>query len=116
MHCVSSYPLNDIDINFNKFKYLKRKFKKVGYSGHSSGIKDAIWAISNNALVVEKHFTINNNLKGRDNKFSITPKTLKQIVEFRNFHFLANYKKSIDLQKCEKDVFKNYRGRWKLND
>ena len=116
LHCVSSYPLKDIDTNFYKFKYLKKNFSRVGYSGHSAGINDAIWAISNNACLVEKHFTINQNLKGRDNKFALLPNSLKEIVKFRDFHCISNIKKTINIQKSEKDVFKHYRGRWKLND
>ena len=111
MHCVSSYPLRADDCNFYKFEYLK-KFYKVGYSGHYNGVEDAIFAIDNGAVLIEKHFTIDNNLPGRDNKFALLPK---------EFLFLSNYikirdsfqkKKSLDLQKCELDVFKHYRGRW----
>tara|TARA_Y100000996_G_C22496901_1_gene632701 strand:- start:240 stop:1061 length:822 start_codon:yes stop_codon:yes gene_type:complete len=116
LHCVSSYPLNDKDINFGKFFYLKKKFKNVGYSGHSPNIYDALWAIANNANVVEKHFTINNSLKGRDNKFSILPKDFRKISLFRNFSSSATQKNTLDLQKCEIDVYKNYRGRWRIND
>ena len=35
---------------------------QIGYSGHLQGIEDAIAAISFGALVVEKHFTTDNNL------------------------------------------------------
>ena len=70
LHCVSSYPLKTKECNFQKFNYLKGKFKDVGYSGHLEGINDAIFAIANNACIIEKHFTINKKLPGRDNKFS----------------------------------------------
>ena len=112
MHCVSSYPLKASDCNFYKFEYLKKFYKKVGYSGHFQGVEDALFAINNGALLVEKHFTLDNNLPGRDNKFALLPK---------DFLFLSNYIKTIDafkinkgldLQKCEVDIFKNYRGRW----
>ena len=116
LHCVSSYPLKDEDVNFNKFQYLKSKFKKVGYSGHSSHILDATWAIANNAYLVEKHFTVNNSLKGRDNKFAILPNTLNKLIQFRDFHYSSNSKKTLDLQECEKDIYKNYRHRWRLNE
>ena len=116
LHCVSSYPLDDINVNFNKFLHLKKNFKRVGYSGHSKDTNDAFWAISNDACIIEKHFTINQKLSGRDNKFSILPKELKKIVDFRDFHFKANSKSSLELQNCEKDIFNNYRGRWRLNE
>lgn len=112
MHCVSSYPLKAEDCNFYKFEYLKKFYKKVGYSGHYDGVEDAIFAIDNGAVLIEKHFTTDNNLPGRDNKFALLPK---------EFLFLSNYikardsfqkNKGLDLQKCELDVFKHYRGRW----
>ncbi len=116
LHCVSSYPLENKNINFYKFKYLKKKFKNVGYSGHLEGINDALWAIANGACLVEKHFTIDNRLKGRDNKFSILPEELRKVVEFKNFHIDAKFKKTLNILKCEKDVVRNYRGRWRLNE
>ena len=82
LHCVSSYPLNYENINFEKFHYIKKQFNNVGYSGHTEGIEDAIYALAHGATVVEKHFTIDNSLEGRDNKFAILPSQLKIICEF----------------------------------
>ena len=82
MHCVSSYPLDEKNCNFEKFYYLKRNFQKVGYSGHLKGINDALHAISNGSLYTEKHFTINNKLKGRDNKFAILPKEMRTLSNY----------------------------------
>lgn len=112
MHCVSSYPLTSKNCNFKKFDYLKKFSNRVGYSGHYQGIDDALFAIEKKALIIEKHFTINHKLPGRDNKFALLPK---------DFKFLSNYiltrkyfevDKGLDIQKCEKDIYKNYRGRW----
>ena len=112
MHCVSSYPLDEKNCNFEKFYYLKRNFQKVGYSGHLKGINDALHAISNGSLYTEKHFTINNKLKGRDNKFAILPKEMRTLSNYIKNLENFNIKRGLDLQKCEKDIFKNYRGRW----
>ena len=112
MHCVSSYPLVINNCNFSKFFYLKKNFKSVGYSGHLDNIDDAIFAIANKASYVEKHFTINKNLSGRDNKFAILPNQLKILSNFKIHTELMNTNKGLDLQKCEIDIFKNYRGRW----
>ena len=113
LHCVSSYPLEYDNTNFSKFFYLKDKFKKVGYSGHCKGIDDALFAISNGAVAIEKHFTSDNNLPGRDNKFAILKNELKHICEFQNNVFKMMKDHGLDLQKSEVDAFKNYRGRWK---
>ena len=112
MHCVSSYPLESKNCNFKKLDYLKKFTNKVGYSGHFKGINDALFAIEKKVIIIEKHFTINNSLPGRDNKFALLPK---------DFVFLSNYLKNknefqidkgLGLQKCERDIFRNYRGRW----
>ncbi len=112
LHCVSSYPLSQENCNFLKFDYLKENFKKVGYSGHFSGIEDAIHAISRGAMIVEKHFTINKKLPGRDNKFAILPKQLKLIRRWIDITKKFNLSKGLGLQKSEIDIYKNYRGRW----
>ena len=112
MHCVSSYPLDAKNVNFPKFHELKKINKYVGYSGHFSEIDDAILAISLGASFVEKHFTINKKLPGRDNKFAILPVDLKKICNYRDNFYFMNINKGKNVQKCEMDIFKHYRGRW----
>ena len=115
MHCVSSYPLTDENVNFPKLLEIKKKHKQIGYSGHLKGIDDAIAAISFGAMVVEKLFTIDNNLPGRDNKFALLPKDLKIISNYRDIFSKMNIDKGLDVQECEMDIYKNYRGRWSKN-
>ena len=112
LHCVSSYPLDRKYVNFHKYFKLKKILKQVGYSGHLQGIDDALFAISNNANFVEKHFTVDQSLPGRDNKFAILPKEMKKLSEYRDSVFEMNISRGLNLQKCEKDIYKNYRGRW----
>lgn len=113
LHCVSSYPLSYNQCNFSKFFHLKKIFKKAGYSGHCPGIQDAIFAISNGACAVEKHFTIDNNLPGRDNKFAILKKDLENLCKYQQLVKEMTINKGLDLQDSEIDAHKNYRGRWK---
>ena len=63
MHCVSSYPCELENLNFKKLENLKELSPIYGYSGHYSGIEDAIVAICNGAKYIEKHFTINKNFQ-----------------------------------------------------
>ena len=114
MHCVSSYPCEVNSLNFPKYNRLKKLTNNVGYSGHYSDIDDAILAISLGATYVEKHFTINNKLPGRDNKFAITPKLLNKICNYRDNFKGMMIDRGKNLQKCEQDIYKNYRGRWGL--
>ena len=115
LHCVSSYPLKLENSNFSKFFYLKEKFKKVGYSGHCEGIDDALFALSNGAVAIEKHFTSDNKLPGRDNKFAILKDELKFLCNYENSIIKMKNDKGLDLQDSEIEAFKNYRGRWKKN-
>ena len=64
------------------------------------------------AEYIEKHFTINKKLPGRDNKFAILPDDLKSISFFRYQYLKMSDFKGLDLQKSEYDIFNNYRGRW----
>ena len=116
MHCVSSYPCKAENVNMPKMKKLQDFFPIVGYSGHFAGIDDAIIALCNGAAYIEKHFTIDRNLPGRDNKFALLPENLKQLTQFRDHLKDMRINKGFDLQECEIDVFENYRGRWTSNE
>ena len=115
MHCVSSYPLKEENVNFPKFLKIKEKHNQIGYSGHLKGIEDAIAAISFGATIVEKHFTIDNDLPGRDNKFALLPNEIKIISNYRDIFSKMNIDKGLNVQDCEMDIYKNYRGRWSKN-
>jgi sialic acid synthase SpsE len=112
MHCVSSYPLEPKMANFPKMQEIKKLFNNFGYSGHYSGIEDAIIAIVEGATYIEKHFTIDKNLPGRDNKFALLPEEFKKISDFINIFHEMNINRGLDVQESELDIFKNYRGRW----
>ena len=112
MHCTSSYPCKPENVNFPRLVELKKKVEVVGYSGHYTGIDDAKIAISLGAQFIEKHFTIDNGLPGRDNKFAILPKDLKNLNNFRTNYIEMIKDKGLDLQEAEMDVLRNYRGRW----
>lgn len=113
MHCVSSYPCSFSMLNFNKFNELKKfSNNNIGYSGHYDGIDDAKLAINLDANYIEKHFTIDKNLPGRDNKFAILPDQFKELSKYRNDYIEMKKNYNLDVQNSEFDIFKNYRGRW----
>ena len=113
LHCVSSYPCEFKDLQFNKFYELKKISKnKIGYSGHYPGIEDAKIAVNLNASYIEKHFTIDNNLPGRDNKFAILPNQLKELTNYKKNYLEMISNSNLDFSQNEKDIYKNYRGRW----
>ena len=80
---------------------------KIGYSGHLKGVEDAIAAISFGAMIVEKHFTIDNDLPGRDNKFALLPMEMKIISNYRDIFAKMNIDRGLNVQECEMDIFES---------
>ena len=81
LHCLSLYPTPPELANLQAIPYLKNKFKvPVGFSDHTIGSHVAIAAIALGATVIEKHFTIDNNLPGPDQKLSASPEIFKKII------------------------------------
>jgi sialic acid synthase SpsE len=85
MHCVSTYPCDYSIANLPKMISLKKMHDRVGYSDHIQGIDSAKIAIGFGAQVIEKHFTIDNNLPGRDNKFAILPHELLGLTQYISY-------------------------------
>ena len=112
MHCVSSYPTPPKNVNLPRINFLRKFCKKVGYSGHLKGISDALGSLEYNPEYIEKHFTIDNKLPGRDNKFSILPHELKILSLYIKEYKHINIFKGNNFQSVEKDVRDNYRNRW----
>ena len=54
---------------------------EVGYSDHTQGIEVAIAAVALGATVIEKHFTLDRQLPGPDQKASLEPNELKEMVK-----------------------------------
>ena len=83
LHCNTQYPTPYCDVNLNAIISIKNTFgMKVGYSDHTQGIEVSIAAVALGATVIEKHFTIDQNLPGPDHKASLEPKDLKSMVTF----------------------------------
>jgi N,N'-diacetyllegionaminate synthase len=112
LHCVSSYPCSLENINLPKMKFLQTITSRVGYSGHLLGIHDAIAAICMGATVVEKHFTIDTNLPGKDNQLSILPHELKEIRNFVDSYEKMTIDRGLSIQECEGYYRKYHKGRW----
>jgi len=112
LHCVSTYPCEIENSNLTRINALKELCNEVGYSGHFQGVEDAFAAIGMGALYIEKHFTTDNTLPGRDNQFAILPYQLKKIADFRDLFEKMTIDRGLDHQEKEKDIIDNYRGRW----
>lgn len=112
LHCVSVYPCDYTMANIPKLKVLQSIHPAVGYSDHIQGVDSAKVAIGEGAVVIEKHFTVDNNLPGRDNKFAILPAdvhSLRLFIDRREEMFIDH---GVDYLPEEVDSRNNYRGRW----
>lgn len=82
LHCTTNYPCPMDEVNLRAMQTMKETFKcEVGYSDHTMGILIPIAAVALGATIIEKHFTLNRNMKGPDHKASLTPSELKQMVD-----------------------------------
>ena len=81
LHCSTEYPIPMEEVNLHAMLTIADTFKtKVGYSDHTKGVEVAIAAASLGAVVIEKHFTLDNNLNGPDHKASLEPQELKEMI------------------------------------
>jgi len=78
MHCVSLYPvpLEKCNIGF----MAKHSFFN-GYSSHEIGGHAVKYAVMLGAEYIERHFTLDKNMKGTDHKMSSDPAEMQRIIE-----------------------------------
>jgi len=112
LHCVSAYPCKACNINIPRFLRIKSLTPQFGYSGHYAGIWDAVVAVVFGATIVEKHFTTDQGLPGRDNKFAIMPADFAQIRQFVDEYEGMKIDHGNDYQECEEIARSVYARRW----
>ncbi len=83
LHCNTEYPTPINDVNLKAMQTIKSAFPgiHVGYSDHTEGIEIAIAAVAMGAEIIEKHFTLNRNLPGPDQRASLEPDELSAMVK-----------------------------------
>ena len=82
LHCNTEYPTPFEDVNLRAILTIGHAFGvAVGYSDHTPGIEVAIAAVAMGATIIEKHFTLDQNLPGPDHKASLEPDELKAMVQ-----------------------------------
>jgi sialic acid synthase len=82
LQCTAAYPANVEDLNLNVITTLRERFPQlvIGLSDHQNGIAMAVVAYMLGARVIEKHFTLDHALKGRDHAFSLMPEGMRRLV------------------------------------
>ena len=94
MQCNTNYTAEESNfkyINLNVLKSFRTEFPcaVLGLSDHTHGYETVLGAIALGARVIEKHFTDDNSRQGPDHKFSMTPKSWREMVDASNRLYLS---------------------------
>jgi N-acetylneuraminate synthase len=82
LQCTSEYPTPPEHVGLNVLAELRERYgKPVGLSDHSLGNYAAFAAVTLGATVIEKHFTLSNDLYGPDAAMSLEPDELEDLVD-----------------------------------
>ena len=82
LHCTTSYPCPYEDVNLKAMITLQKTFNlPVGYSDHTVGVDVVSAAVALGAKIVEKHLTLDCNLKGPDHAASTEPDEFARLVK-----------------------------------
>lgn len=81
LHCNTEYPTPMKDVNLKAMLHIQQEMgTAIGYSDHTLGIEIPIAAVALGATVIEKHFTLDQNMEGPDHKASLEPGQLSDMV------------------------------------
>ncbi|MFC1933572.1 N-acetylneuraminate synthase family protein [Chloroflexota bacterium] len=87
LHCTSTYPTPDKDMNMKGLWTLKELYGdkyKIGFSNHSMKIIYTVQAYVMGAEMLEFHITLDRNMEGSDQAASIGPVGLDRIMKHIN--------------------------------
>lgn len=95
LHCLSQYPSEYKNINLESIRFLQHHYSDytIGYSDHSIGIVVPVVAVGLGAKIIEKHVTLDRNMKGTDHRGSLEPEGIWRMVrDIRNIEMaMGNY-------------------------
>ena len=81
LHCISSYPAPEDQVNLAAIGTLARAFECVsGFSDHTDSVAMGAYAAAAGARIVEKHLTLDRKRPGPDHGFSLEPKAMAEYV------------------------------------
>ena len=81
MHANTDYPTPMEDVNLLAMLKIGKDLNvNFGYSDHTLGTEVDIAAVALGAKCIEKHFTLNKNMKGPDHKASLEPNEFTEMV------------------------------------
>ena len=82
LHCNSSYPAPNDQLNLRYITKLSKLFKKstIGYSGHEMNLSASVAAVVLGAKVIERHITLDKSMWGTDQQASIEPLGFARLI------------------------------------
>jgi len=82
LHCNSSYPAKENELDLNFIKTLKELYPKckIGYSGHEEGFVPSVVAFTLDVDFIERHITYNKQAKGTDHSSSLDVNDFKNLI------------------------------------
>ena len=81
LHCNSTYPAPESDIQLPYILRLRELHPFVGYSGHERGSAITLAAVALGATIVERHITLDRSMEGPDHLASLEPLEFKVLVD-----------------------------------
>ncbi|MEX0595346.1 MAG: N-acetylneuraminate synthase family protein, partial [Candidatus Paceibacterota bacterium] len=105
LHSVSAYPTPTKEVNLSTLDHLKQKFPyPIGYSDNGSDDLVPLAAIARGAKLIEKHFTLDNKLKGPDHSLSADPNQFQNLI--KNIRIIEEMLGD-GIKKCQPSELKN---------
>ncbi len=105
LQCNTDYPSRVEDVNIRAMLTMRDEMKvRVGYSDHVPNNHACFASVALGAEMIEKHFTLDNNLPGPDHSSSLEPEAFRQLVVGIR-----------DIEKCLGDGIKRPSEREKMN-
>jgi len=81
LHCTSTYPSADEELNLKVIPWLKENFNcPIGYSGHEVSVYSSLVAVVLGACAVERHITLDRAAWGSDQAASLEPQGINRLV------------------------------------
>jgi sialic acid synthase len=83
LQCTSTYPCSPEELDLSVITSMRQRYPEtvIGYSGHERGIIPSLAAAALGAGVIERHFTTDNSLRGSDQRYSLAPQAMAELVE-----------------------------------
>jgi sialic acid synthase len=83
LQCTSTYPCPPEELNLSVITAMRQRYPAtvIGYSGHEQGIIPSLAAAALGAAIIERHFTIDNSMRGSDQRYSLIPETMAELVQ-----------------------------------